>query len=840
MAQTRYPPDASTHIQKAIPKVVMLVDSVSPGPFALLRRANNFEYRDEDLQTFSEYSDPAQALTEECRRVLGCITLANQSTAVVRSQSAMSIGLESLHKPDETWSHFQDFGFSSFGDDSNDTVSGASSPGLDHERISGIRSAPRSRADGGGRPTTPSWADFLNSGFVDDSNNIKPTPVRMLLPPDKVLPPIGLPRSSSGLPRSSSGILGEDMNPGELASITRFDLDDSFWWVWMTSLANEEPATRKSVFGRCALVETGIFSGHWILLEEQIKSATSELEAGAYLAEKKSRFGFSRRGKSGRRRSAALPQKSLDIPQEEPEKSTKPNISLDQQAKIRAAAATLVRQNIKVDEPSPQKRGRRDEAMSMKTNSVMTLGLKSEAAPAMKWAHSFDKEATRQQYLGDNFAGTGAHVGMHVSDNASVSTETGHADVPLPPLPVPQKSAIFTEYELPATPQEDHAKVGEMPQPSFPVVCTANDNGAPASLSASIRSEQPVVHDATEMQTTSSVPNVAQVGRKPVAVRSNNVKNHPAFRPSMDGQRPVKSEISAVKAAREAWELKAANFSPDVLPHHPKRPNGFKRMFSTKGKNDDGRNEFPGQQPSASMTSLTPSETNLGKQRSLLRKRSPAPNGPAQAMPLPTGEPLFPRRAMASSPVPPHSEQGPSAVSSLEPTLGSQDRAGDDHIVSPGYSSSAHGDHQHFDQDQTSHAPSWTPRQSIDSHLQAEEAYKANLPNAPGVFPETPAETPMMESSSGGQFHTDPSDETSQPTANNIDRWAQIRRNAAERAARLSEDQTSGRPSNLTTGTEDDGDTSGEETIEERVARIKARVAHLTGNIERGPRAPLR
>lgn len=82
---------------------------------------------------------------------------------------------------------------------------------------------------------------------------------------------------------------------------------------------------------------------------------------------------------------------------------------------------------------------------------------------------------------------------------------------------------------------------------------------------------------------------------------------------------------------------------------------------------------------------------------------------------------------------------------------------------------------------------------------------------------------------------TEPVYDSAQPVANNLDRWAQIRKNAAERAARISEDQNSRRPSHFTTGTEDEGDTSGEESIEDRVARIKARVAHLTGNLERAP-----
>ncbi|KFY35675.1 hypothetical protein V494_05703, partial [Pseudogymnoascus sp. VKM F-4513 (FW-928)] len=64
------------------------------------------------------------------------------------------------------------------------------------------------------------------------------------------------------------------------------------------------------------------------------------------------------------------------------------------------------------------------------------------------------------------------------------------------------------------------------------------------------------------------------------------------------------------------------------------------------------------------------------------------------------------------------------------------------------------------------------------------------------------------------------------------DRWAQIRKNAAERAAaRQSEEKSA--------GTDGEGETSGEETIESRVARIKARVAELTGNMETGAPAPV-
>jgi hypothetical protein len=70
------------------------------------------------------------------------------------------------------------------------------------------------------------------------------------------------------------------------------------------------------------------------------------------------------------------------------------------------------------------------------------------------------------------------------------------------------------------------------------------------------------------------------------------------------------------------------------------------------------------------------------------------------------------------------------------------------------------------------------------------------------------------------------------------DRWAQIRKAAAERAAqRQSEEHSRGGQSKTTDG---DEDTSGEESIEARVARIRARVAELTGNAQgaNGPGSP--
>jgi hypothetical protein len=67
------------------------------------------------------------------------------------------------------------------------------------------------------------------------------------------------------------------------------------------------------------------------------------------------------------------------------------------------------------------------------------------------------------------------------------------------------------------------------------------------------------------------------------------------------------------------------------------------------------------------------------------------------------------------------------------------------------------------------------------------------------------------------------------PTISPQDRWAQIRKNAAERATTALEEARSRAGQ---TGKTDDGESNGEETIESRVARIKARVAELTGNMD--------
>ncbi|KAL1310699.1 hypothetical protein AAFC00_000958 [Neodothiora populina] len=822
LAQTDYPPETPSLLQRRTHKVVMLVEKVSPGPFALLRRAKHFDYKDEELQVFSDYDDPVQALTEECKRVLACIALANQSTAA-RSRSGMNLTLEGLtSKPDESWSRFQDFGFSDFSDTVQDEKPAPSREGL--------RTAPRSRANNKGRPTTPSWADFLNTGFADEDST-KPGAASLLLPPEKILPPL-----TGNTRKSTEGLGDENLEPGELASVTTFDLDDTFWWVWITSLATEEPAARKSVFGRCALIETGILGGRWLVMEEQVKGAVTVPEEGAYLVEKKSRFGFSRRTKANRRKSG-VPQKAPEPPAatERAFSPAKASMSSDQQARIKNAAAALAQHSKDSDQDSQtQRRGRHDDAYSTKTNSIMTLGLTSEAGPAMKWARDFDRDVIRKQYLGDGFAGKGSGSEEALSQVAeSVASPRSEAPTPLPvevsdrelasvpkqehqeqkSTAKPAKSEIPKLYESaktvePVTKPEKKIKPAKEPVEAPPVVPIApvpapqleptqpepEPELTPAPEPAPEPAPAPIVAPAPAAPTS-------KIERKPVptAPRLNNIHDHPAFR--------NKNMKPAEKAAKQAWSSDKPS-SPEGL----RKPNqgGFRKMFGMK------KDKTP-----VIATGLNPpSDASLGRKMSLLRRKTPtgAPHSPTVAAPVSPAEPSIDDRSTDA------------------PTLKAEDLldspVGDRHHWDEKHDSTeAERAFSQFDQGPIRDAPAFTPRESIDS-IDAPDSMHSPVDidhlDAPGAFPETPLEYPRpMEVS----HYYDAGSENSMPIN---DRWAQIKKNAAERVTRMSEDQASSRPAQsiLTGTTEDDGETSGEETIEARVARIKARVAELTGNLE--------
>ncbi|KAL8653837.1 MAG: hypothetical protein Q9210_001867 [Variospora velana] len=816
---TEYPPEQTT--MAAISKVVMIVDRVSPTPFALLRRAKHFEYRDDDevLQEFSDYEDPVQALTDECRRVLNSISSTNQSAAATSKAST------SLRDPDAEWSRFEDLGFGNLTIESEADLR-SSAFNKNRKMQQGPTSAPRSQTNDMGRPTTPSWADFLSSGFVDEQSNNGPAP--LLLPPDKILPPVGGNLVTSAGPQNAT--TEGNLEPGELASINTIYFDDVFWWVWISSLAGEEPPDRKAVFGRCALLETNIRGGQWLVLEEMVKGAAPEPDMG-YIAEKKSRNPFSKRSRVARMKTA----KNLPPPPE-PEhyaRSTQQSplsnncISNDQHARIQAAAAALQRKQ-KDNNISPR-RARAENGMSGKTNSIFTLQpvIMSEAGPAMKWANTYDKNADRFKYLGDGFAGRSSATDLTPAakgTNGSVtpvgtreqlpesesygfpSTATNNIDRALPALPPQSPSAVAPQTPPPPPP------VTEAGEPSNQITAEAADVPLPATtpgesramdrkpLPSANQAAQVPLPATTPMETDKPLPRDADPateeavdvelspeskkgGRKlkkkeTGGLRGLFVKKKPEATSPMAGPPADSAAVAAAKAALYGTSPKANYVAPDA-------PSSLSRRFS----------RIERQKTAVGAAKASPSVPAINDE-----ERAPSP-------------PMY----------------------TPQPRMG--DRYDPKHRVVGWFEDHSSGNES---QASISHASSAEQRQADQEFnrfdqgpVDAPALVPADSPT-PSTKRLTRTVTPTEQRPSSAVYSDSEGERALSPAQ---DRWAQIRKNAADRvAAKQSENQA---PIVGVLRTDDgDGENSGEETIESRVARIKARVAELTGNMQQAGGRP--
>lgn len=821
LASTEYPPETPTLMQRSTPRVVMMVDSVSPTPFALLRRAKHFEYRDKDrvLREYSEFEDPVDALTDENKRVLYAISSTNSSAARSRHRT--------IAKPDESWSAFQNSGFSDL--DSSalqkrpNNVNGSADP-----TNSALQSGPRSRNADHGRPTTPSWADFLSSGFAEDGKS----PTTLLLPPDKVLPPIG---SRAQTPRIPEG--DDNLAPGELAAIKDVSLDDAFWWVWMTSLAGEEPAERKAVFGRCALIETSIMNGAWLIMEEQVKGASPDPIDGAYIAPKKGFFStFTKRGKLGRKRSTSKkPNEQEREPFERVSSATpsKNSLAPDQQSKIKQAAAALKRQEPKDDE-SGARRGRYEDAHSTKTNSMLTLGLQNDAGPALKWMGAYDKNAIRAHYLGDAYAGTGvSREDILLPPNPSSQNVNGDgASSIAAPAPALSPGADrfpsdTTERELPAIPNEEPAinrteipGSAHAPEPTVLPPTTTETTKPETYVPTGSRGADrirppsaapppvPTTFDKEIGIEAPGSPNLNRVGRKPVP----QTDDHPAFRENgvdnnSSPQTPTSptTNIAAI-AARKAMAETSPESANSGNAKSKKQgghggSGGLKKLF---GRKKDNPNRQSMDVKSNAGNNLALPESGLGRRISLMRKKPSPATTPNHSQPeLPQSNVQSNASELEGGPVMPES-QGQFVHS--------------DANVSQVDSEQLHAEREfsHFDQGPVD-MPAITP-QSSDHEIaapQAQRQYQTQL--AARMAPEHDTEefaTPMERDDPNDDAQSEATMESPQEVQPQ-DRWATIRENAARRAARAearpSEEQSSqSRPSQ--SARTDDGETSGEES----------------------------
>lgn len=800
VSQTEYPPETPSLLHTSTPKVVMVVERVSPTPYALLRRARNFAYPEDDdsLQKFSEYDDPVRALTFECRRVLDCISSINQSVTVNNETSITS-------PTDTSWSRFEDFGFSSVLDEKNNKDNDTRG----YHSADTMRS-PQSGTKDLGRPMTPSWADFMSSGFADDSNSRGAG--SLLLPPEQILPPLNPQRVQSSQSHVRGG-LDDSLEPGELSYVSRIELDETFWWVWMTSLASEEPAARKAVFGRCALVETELRGAKWLVMEEQMKGAAAAPDTNATVIQKRSKFGLSVKGRP--RRSSLGKKSGVNGRPALASSASTPTLApsrpaLEQRARVQAAAAELIRQQTRASQPQEStKKRNRDGQNESKTNSVMTLGLgnslQSEAAPAMQWARKFDKETIRSRYLGDNLAGTGVSRAPSPANTMDLISATK----PGQDSDSPQRSSDLTA--LPA--------VGQAP------VMTPPENATP-SMQSPIT---PQTHARGESDKSVVSPaDINHTQRKPVS------KPAPKLREEAMAYAPTPAAAAAAAAMKNTTSPTDTNGAPATskadLAAMAKSKTGSTRKFKSLFNRKKPEEEEPEalakhremslrkkQEQGLPPTAATPdgSFTASPRQAVATPVEAPAPMpdfpaahaahaAPAAAVPMEAGE------FMEAG------EPGPAIESeSGHPTVAGMDESTHHDTVTEHAPVMAAG----------AHVPVIAAESHADSTLQEEAAL--NKARAAAAVPT--GEHDMADDEFSATSIPAPGKEEG-------DRWSQIRKNAADRKSDdVATPASTQRMSQMTEKT-DDGETSGEESEFCLLLRRSRPKLTIHGNSDRAAR----
>ena len=580
---------------------------------------------------------------------------------------------------------------------------------------------------------------------------------------------------------------------------------------WITSLAGEETSARKAVFGRCALIETNIRGGSWLVVEEMVKGAAPEPEAGAYIAEKKSRFTFGKKSKMSRTKSTGRKTPPPSIQPYGRESARMPqsrtNIGPDQHARIQAAAAALQqRQRHQENGYDPNRgsprRGRQGDAVSTKTNNVFTLQpvIMSEASPAMKWANDYDKKAIRAKYLGDNFAGKGSTTDLatpKVNDagrEGSVTpqarkVETQNNDYGFPKQPIAREdSGVDTNRTLPALPAETpgeatlKAPLGSpsvpappAPLPVAPQMPMGRPPPAPLPVDPTARPANGVAANAAAVPLPATTP--METPEKPL--------------PEVEGE-----ELEPTRTITES------------------QPNGVESPESKKGgkklKKQQGQGGFKGffgkkKGPASATAPMPPDSAAVAAARAAYTGPDMKPNYNAS--------PSLTRRlsAIGRKKTPPASTPTsppiPDADETLPPHAPFKDQYESQASLSRMDSSEqrrATNEFKQFDQGPVDQ-PAFVPEDS---------------PRRPSFVPEdttdvpsrltTPERGPQYDPPLGrGEYEPSVSSEdrprTPSPPA---DRWAQIRKNAAERAGRMSDDQKARESQDKT----EDGEESGEES----------------------------
>jgi hypothetical protein len=484
----------------------------------------------------------------------------------------------------------------------------------------------------------------------------------------------------------------------------------------MSSLAPEETPERKSAFGRCAVIETLIRTGRWLVMEEIVKGAAPDPEEGAYIAEKKGFFSWTRRGR-GVNRSKSTGKHALDKASSLKSNGamgySKTSIGPDQQAKIQAAALQLHRQEQqKTQQQVLERRGRKDtDWLNDKTNSILTLqpSILNEASPAVKWASKYDKEAIREAYLADMSAGRGLA--------GTPSLTNGHG--------APTEGEQEHRPELPPKPSS--------PAPPGPVTITS-----PASVPQ--RSETPTPQapkpEAKEPETPKDVPKAGGAGGlKKLFSRKNRSSKVPD------------NAAEQMRAFAAAEQL----IPPPVAPSSPPAPAVPQRAAQRVAQREEAKSASPKEQPA------------------LLQKSQGIP----ARVPVP-----------AVSPVSPPLVRSPVAAPQAAPAPVSESPAPQEiSPVSTTEAAPAKAEFTRFDQGPLLDQPAFIPDEGDEDEDDA-------VP--PPIARHSPR-VPSPVSQASEEKETAPRAAPAAPINEAHARWAQIRKNAAERAAQRQATEPSAR-----------------------------------------------
>jgi hypothetical protein len=199
------------------------------------------------------------------------------------------------------------------------------------------------------------------------------------------------------------------------------------------------------------------------------------------------------------------------------------------------------------------------------------------------------------------------------------------------------------------------------------------------------------------------------------------------------------------------------------------------------GRNKNRESKLPVPAPLNDSTNLQAGGAALGRRFSGFRKKSPVPSPVADATPS-----LAPTQQEDEDDVTPVATPHQQYDHSYDPSVNSLSR------VDTNDAHEAHQAFSSFDQGPLEDVPAFVP----ESPRRSEESEAA-----------VPPPITRHRSDEGEGTGEDLTKEVSPVVS---DRWAQIRKNAAERAARQSEEQSRGGYSGKTDG--DDGETSGEES----------------------------